>query len=264
MIQSIGARFAQGEVTLEYAQDVGCRACASPGGGCQFLGTAGTSQVVSEALGLAITHGALSPIRHPRMVRRRRSFGTRPRHGRKTRHQIQRHPHRRRIRKRNGRPRSMWRLHQSPPPHPRNRPRRRPLRRMDVDDWRRVNDEVPRIVDVLPNGPYRTSRPRSSTPPEASPRSCSTSAISACLDTSVLTATGQSLDENLDWWDRLRAPTRHAQLPPKRRRRRPRQHHHVRRPRQVKRPHQHCHLPRRKPRASRLRHKINRHRPHRG
>ena len=46
MIQSIGARFAQGEVTLSYAQDMGCRACASPGGGCQFLGTAGTSQVV--------------------------------------------------------------------------------------------------------------------------------------------------------------------------------------------------------------------------
>ena len=61
-IQSIGARFSQGEVTLEYAQDVGCRSCASPGsGGCQFLGTAGTSQVVSEALGLAITHSALSP-----------------------------------------------------------------------------------------------------------------------------------------------------------------------------------------------------------
>ena len=56
MIQSIGARFAQGEVSLEYAQDMGCRACASPGGGCQFLGTAGTSQVVGEALGLAITH----------------------------------------------------------------------------------------------------------------------------------------------------------------------------------------------------------------
>ncbi|GIT59652.1 MAG: hypothetical protein Ct9H300mP19_16000 [Dehalococcoidia bacterium] len=50
-IQSIGARFAQGEVTLEYAQDVGCRSCASPGGGCQFLGTAGTSQVFAEARG---------------------------------------------------------------------------------------------------------------------------------------------------------------------------------------------------------------------
>ena len=50
-IQSIGSRFAQNEVTLEYAQDVGCRSCASPGGGCQFLGTAGTSQVSAGILG---------------------------------------------------------------------------------------------------------------------------------------------------------------------------------------------------------------------
>ena len=64
-IQSLGARFAQGEITIEYAQDVGCRACASPGGGCQFLGTAGTSQVVCESLGLALTHGALSPSGTP-------------------------------------------------------------------------------------------------------------------------------------------------------------------------------------------------------
>ena len=50
-IQSIGARFSQGEITLDYAQDMGCKACASPGGGCQFLGTAGTSQVIAESLG---------------------------------------------------------------------------------------------------------------------------------------------------------------------------------------------------------------------
>ena len=42
-----------------------CRACASPGGGCQFLGTAATSQVVGEALGMALTHSALSPSGHP-------------------------------------------------------------------------------------------------------------------------------------------------------------------------------------------------------
>ena len=47
----IGVRFAHGEITLEEAADLGCRACASPGGGCQFLGTAATSQVVGEALG---------------------------------------------------------------------------------------------------------------------------------------------------------------------------------------------------------------------
>jgi dihydroxyacid dehydratase/phosphogluconate dehydratase len=52
-VQTIGARFAQDQITLEYAAEVGCRACASPGGGCQFLGTAATSQVVGEALGLA-------------------------------------------------------------------------------------------------------------------------------------------------------------------------------------------------------------------
>ena len=60
-IQSLGARFAHGLITLEEASDLGCRACASPGGGCQFLGTAATSQVVAEALGLAVMHSALAP-----------------------------------------------------------------------------------------------------------------------------------------------------------------------------------------------------------
>ena len=44
---------------------MGCRACASPGGGCQFLGTAATSQVVGEALGLALPHSALAPSGQP-------------------------------------------------------------------------------------------------------------------------------------------------------------------------------------------------------
>src|SRR5437764_209479 len=60
-VQSIGARFAHGEITLEQAAEAGCHACASPGGGCQFLGTAATSQVVGEALGLALPHSALAP-----------------------------------------------------------------------------------------------------------------------------------------------------------------------------------------------------------
>ncbi|RPI23280.1 MAG: YjhG/YagF family D-xylonate dehydratase, partial [Acidobacteria bacterium] len=64
-IQSIGARFAHGEATLDYAQEMGCLTCASPGGGCQFLGTAATSQVVAEALGLALPHSALAPSGQP-------------------------------------------------------------------------------------------------------------------------------------------------------------------------------------------------------
>src|SRR6266704_5819543 len=53
-VQSLGVRYAHGLVSLSEAADLGCRACASPGGGCQFLGTAATSQVVSEALGLSL------------------------------------------------------------------------------------------------------------------------------------------------------------------------------------------------------------------
>src|SRR5436190_4716717 len=65
MIQTIGARFAHGLLTLQEAADLGCRACASPGGGCQFLGTAATSQVVGEALGMSLPHSALAPSGQP-------------------------------------------------------------------------------------------------------------------------------------------------------------------------------------------------------
>src|SRR5881397_2122720 len=63
--QTVGARFAHGRITLEQAAEIGCRACASPGGGCQFLGTAATAQVIAEALGLALPHSALAPSGQP-------------------------------------------------------------------------------------------------------------------------------------------------------------------------------------------------------
>ena len=58
-------RFAHGEMTLDQAAELGCRACGSPGGGCQFLGTAATSQVIGEALGLTLPHAALAPSGQP-------------------------------------------------------------------------------------------------------------------------------------------------------------------------------------------------------
>src|SRR5215469_5449381 len=64
-VQTIGALFDDAETTEGYAAEVGCRACASPGGGCQFLGTAATSQVVGEALGLSLPHTALAPSGQP-------------------------------------------------------------------------------------------------------------------------------------------------------------------------------------------------------
>jgi putative YjhG/YagF family dehydratase len=63
--QSLGSRLALGQVTLEQASLIGCAACATVGGGCQFFGTAATAQVIAEALGMALPHTALAPSGQP-------------------------------------------------------------------------------------------------------------------------------------------------------------------------------------------------------
>src|SRR4029078_5159704 len=65
MVRTCAARFTQGEITLEHAADVGCHTCASPGGGCQFLGTAATAQGVREARRMSLGHSARAPSGHP-------------------------------------------------------------------------------------------------------------------------------------------------------------------------------------------------------
>ena len=76
-VQTIGARYAQDQITLEYAAEVGCRACATPGGGCQFLGTAATSQVVAEALGLSSDSLGAGALWSGHLARCSRALGSR-------------------------------------------------------------------------------------------------------------------------------------------------------------------------------------------
>ena len=64
-VQTIGARYSQGEMSLEDASRAGCAACGSAGGGCQFLGTAATAQVIGESLGMSLPHSALAPSGQP-------------------------------------------------------------------------------------------------------------------------------------------------------------------------------------------------------
>ena len=199
MIQSIGARFAQGEVTLEYAQDVGCRACASPGGGCQFLGTAGTSQVVAEALGLAITHGALSPSGTGAWLdiarRSARALVMQERRG-VTSHDIltdAAFENAMVVHAACGGSTNLL-LHTPAIAHAAGR------KRMGLDDWNRVNKETPRMVDVLPNGPV--GHPTSVLYAAGSvPEVMLHLRRMGLLNTSVRTVTGLTLDENLDWWE---------------------------------------------------------------
>ena len=195
-VQSIGARYAQKQITLEYAAEVGCRACASPGGGCQFLGTAATSQVVGEALGLALPHTALAPSGQPIWLDAARRSG-----------------------------RAILRMHQlhigtediltdaairnamvvhaafggstNLLLHIPAIAYAAGLKRPTVADWTAVNRLVPRLVDALPNGPFATVQVFLA---GAVPEVMLHLREAGLLDTSVKTVSGESLDASLDWW----------------------------------------------------------------
>ena len=151
-IQSLGARFAHGLITLQEASELGCRACASPGGGCQFLGTAATSQVVAEALGLSVTHSALAPSGQAiwlDMARRSaRALMTLSRQGICTSDILTDDAiHNAMVTHAAFGGSTNLLLHIPAIAHASK------LRRPAVEDWLRVNRSTPRLVDALPNGP---------------------------------------------------------------------------------------------------------------
>ena len=149
-VQSIGARYAHGEITLDEAAEAGCHACAVPRRGCQFLGTAGTAQVVAEALGMTLPHAALAPSGQPiwlDMARRSASAVVELEEAGVKMSDIL----------------TEKALHNAMVVHAAcggstNLLLHLPaiafaagLRRPTVDDWSRINRQVPRLVDVLPN-----------------------------------------------------------------------------------------------------------------
>jgi putative YjhG/YagF family dehydratase len=198
-IQSTGARFAHGQLTLEEAAENLCRACATPGGGCQFLGTAATAQVVGEALGMSLPHSALAPSGHPiwtDMARRSaravlaleaRSLAMRDiLTAASVRNALVVHAafggstnlilHL---------PAIAWSAG---------------LARPTVDDWTRVNRQTPRLVDALPNGPKMHPTVQvflAGGVPEVMLHL----RRAGLLETGVLTASGETLGAMLDWWE---------------------------------------------------------------
>ena len=198
-VQTIGARFAQQQITLEYAADVGCRACASPGGGCQFLGTAATAQVVGEALGLSLPHTALAPSGHPIWLDAAR---------RSARALMRMHQARMGVSDvlTDASVRNAMVLHAAFGGST-NLLLHLPaiafsakLRRTTVDEWAEVNRQVPRLVDALPNGPRGFATVQvflAGGVPEVMLELRS----AGLLDTSVKTVSGETLGACLDWWE---------------------------------------------------------------
>ena len=199
-VQTLGTRFVQGKVTLSEAAELGCRACGSPGGGCQFLGTAATSQVVSEALGLSLPHAALAPSGQPVWLdlakRSARALHRLAENGVCTRQILT--------------PASIENamvlhaafggstnllLHIPAIAHAAGLPQ------PAVADWIAVNRRVPRLVSVLPNGPVHHPTVRvflAGGVPEVMLHLRQL----GLLNTEVLTVTGATLGANLDAWEK--------------------------------------------------------------
>jgi putative YjhG/YagF family dehydratase len=198
-VQTIGARFAHGQITLAEAAEAGCRACASPGGGCQFLGTAATSQVVGEALGLTLPHAALSPSGQPiwlDMARRSaKALTNLASRGITVRHILT-----------DAAVRNAMTVHAAFGGstnlilHIPAIAYAAGLRRPTVDDWIAINRRVPRLVDVLPNGPVGHPTVRvflAGGVPEVMLHLRRLN----LLDERCLTASGEPLCRVLDWWE---------------------------------------------------------------
>lgn len=198
-VQAVGARFAHGEITLEDAADALCHACASPGGGCQFLGTAATAQVVAEALGMTLPHAALAPSGHPvwsdcarrsgsailalesRGIRMRDIITPAALHNAMAVHAAF------------GGSTNLI-LHLPAVAHAAG------LERPKPGDWIHVNRQVPRLVDALPNGPvgHPTVQVFEA---GAVPEVMLHLRKLGLLELGALTASGETLGTVLDWWE---------------------------------------------------------------
>ena len=197
-VQTIGARFAHGLITMEYAATMGCRACGSPGGGCQFLGTAASAQVVGEALGMALPHSALSPSGEPiwlDMARRSALSLLRQESLGLTLADILSPAaleNAMLVHAAFGGSTNLL-LHIPAIAHAAGLPL------PGVADWTRVNRSAPRLVDALPNGPRNHPTVQVFLAGGVPEVMLQLRAL-GLLDCTALTVTGASLGELLDWW----------------------------------------------------------------
>lgn len=197
-VQTIGARFSQGELSLEDAQVLGCKACGSPGGGCQFLGTAATAQVVAEALGLALPHSALAPsgqkVWKDAAKRSAAAVVSQNVTGVSIRDIVTDAAVRNAmvVHAAFGGSTNLL-LHLTAVAFCAG------LKRPDMDAWSDVNRRVPRLVDVLPNGPVGHPTIRVFLAGGV-PEVLLHLRTLGLLETSVLTAAGVTLGDVLDEW----------------------------------------------------------------
>ena len=209
-VQTIGARFAQQQITLEYAAEVGCRACAIAGRrmpvsghGGDFAGGGRGAGAVAAAYGAgafgaadlagcgeALGAGArcactsagmgvrdvLTPAALRNAMVLHAAFGGS----------------------------TNLLLHLPAIAFSAG------LQRPTVEDWAGVNREVPRLVDALPNGPRGFATVQVFLAGGV-PEVMLALRAAGLLDSSVKTVSGETLGACLDWWRAERAAARAAE-----------------------------------------------------
>lgn len=199
-VQTIGARYAHGEITLDEAAAAGCAACGTPGGGCQFLGTAATSQVIAEALGIALPHSALAPSGQPVWLdlatASARAVKGLVERGLKMRDILTPASIRNAmvVHAACGGSTNLL-LHVPAIAFAAGLPR------PTVEEWSEVNRLVPRFVSVLPNGPVNHPTVRVFLAGGVTEIMLHLRERNM-LDLGVLTVTGQTLGDVLAWWEK--------------------------------------------------------------
>nr|WP_082235917.1 YjhG/YagF family D-xylonate dehydratase [Halobacillus massiliensis] len=198
-VQTIGARYSNDELSLKEAAELGCRACATPGGGCQFLGTAASAQVVGEALGMSIPHAALAPSGQDiwkEMARQSSKAVMELIHQKITTKDI--------ITDKS--------IHNAMVVHAAFGGSTNLLLHIPaiaysagcsiptVEQWSEVNRSTPRIVSVLPNGPDYHPTVRAYLAGGV-PEVMLHLRELGLLHLDALTVTGKTLGENLEWWE---------------------------------------------------------------
>ncbi|MEM8530102.1 MAG: dihydroxy-acid dehydratase, partial [Chloroflexota bacterium] len=201
-VQTIGARFAHDLISLDYAATMGCRACGSAGGGCQFLGTAATAQVVAEAFGMTLPHSALAPSGEPIWLdmARRSALALLRLSGSAATPRIALSD----ILTQKSLENAMLLhaafggstnllLHIPAIAHAAGLPQ------PTIAAWNRINRTTPRLVDALPNGP-RNHPTVQVFMAGGVPEVMLHLRRMGLLHTDVLTVSGETLDTVLDWW----------------------------------------------------------------
>lgn len=198
-VQSVGARFAHREIDLKTASETACRSCGSPGGGCQFLGTAATTQVIAEALGMSLPHAALIPsgsaawrdmARRSAVALMEMTAGQTPLSSILTEASF----HNALVLHAAFGGSTNLILHLPAIAHAAGLPR------PTVEDWQAINQKVPRLVDALPNGPHGFATVQvylAGGVPEVMLHLRK----QGLLELDAPTVSGATLGENLAWWE---------------------------------------------------------------